>query len=135
MEWKFGLYLLLSFVIFTGCDSVVRVLYGVKNKTKKNIRVHVPNYQADFNNKYSAQIDTIIELKPKELLWVRISPSQIIVPWAVKSIYKKNPGICGLELIENDTVIALGCSRDHWKYKRRCSILKIRTRKPDKKRK
>lgn len=114
-------------VIFISCDAVNQLHYSVKNKTDKNIRIHVPNHPVDPNQGwFSERVDTIIEIEPKESLWVGTSPVDIDFPWATKNIYKQNPGICGLELIEDDTVITLDCTHKNWKYKKQWSTFEIK---------
>lgn len=109
------------------CDAVNHLHYSIQNKTERKISVHVPNYPIDNSQgNFSARVDTIIEIKPNESLWIETSPMDIDFPWATKNIYKEAPGICGLALIENDTVIKLDCSTASWKYKKRWSTLKIK---------
>ena len=126
---KFGKHILLGLVSVTlfACDAVNHLHYSVQNRTYKNIRIHVPNYPIDPNQgEFSAKVDTIIEIKPNESLWVGTSLMDINFPWATKNIYKESPGICGLELIENDTLVELDCTKSRWKYKKRWSTFKIK---------
>ncbi len=128
-KMKFGKHILLGLVSVTlfACDAVNHLHYSVQNRTYKNIRIHVPNYPIDPNQgEFSAKVDTIIEIKPNESLWVGTSLMDINFPWATKNIYKESPGICGLELIENDTLVELDCTKSSWKYKKRWSTLKIK---------
>lgn len=109
------------------CDAVNHIQYIVKNQTDQTIRLHIPHFPVDPNQgMLSQQVDTIIEVKPNEFLWVGTSPMDIDFPWAAKKIYKKSPGVCGIELIEKDTLINLDCTDSSWKYKRNCSTLKIK---------
>ena len=126
---KIGKYISISLISITliGCDAVNHLQYSVVNKTDKNIQIHIPNYPIDRNQGiFSAKVDTIILIQPKESLWVGTSPLDINFPWATKAIYKKHPGICGLERIENDTVIKLDCTKSSWKYKKRWSNFKLK---------
>lgn len=126
---KKGIYISIFVLsaILISCDAVNHLHYSVQNKTDKNIRIHVPNYPIDPNQgEFSTKVDTIIEIKPNESLWIGTSPMDIDFPWVTKNIYKKAPGICGLELIEIDTLILLDCTRENWRYKKRWSILKIK---------
>jgi hypothetical protein len=117
---------LTSITIFS-CDAVNHLQYAVQNKTDKNIRLHIPSYPVDPNQgEFSAKVDTIIEIRPNESLWVGISPMDIDFPWATKNIYKNTPGICGLTLVKNDTLIKLDCTNTSWKFKKRWSTLKIK---------
>ena len=126
---KTGKYIslcLLSVILYS-CSAVNHLYYSVQNKTDKNIRIHIPNYPIDPNQgEFSTRVGTIIEIKPNESIWVETSPMDIDFPWATKNIYKKTPGICGLELIESNTLIKLDCTYENWKYKKRWSTLKIK---------
>lgn len=114
-------------VILISCDAVNHLQYSVQNKTDKSIRLHVPSYPIDSSQgEFGAKVDTIIEVQPNESIWVGTSPVDIDFPWATKNIYKKAPGICGLELVQNDTLIKLGCTKSNWKYKKRWSTLKLK---------
>jgi hypothetical protein len=114
-------------IILISCDAVNHLHYAVQNKTDKNIRLHIPSYPVDPNQgEFSSKVDTIIEIRPNESLWVGISPMDIDFPWATKNIYKNTPGICGLGLVKNDTLIKLDCTNISWKYKKRWAILKIK---------
>ena len=120
---------LIAITLFS-CDAVNQLYYSVQNKTAKNIHLHIPNYPLEpHEGGFSAITDTIIEIKPNETIWVGTSLMDIDFPWATKNIYKETPGICGLELIKNDTVIKLDCTNSSWKYKKRWSTLKIRNTK------
>lgn len=111
------------------CDAVNRMGYLVRNSTDKPIYIRVPNYSRDMGG-YAASkleiVDTVIQIMPKESVLVNLSPMDIDFPWATKNIYRKTPGVCGLEQVEKDSIIPLGCSEEDWKYKRRTSILKIK---------
>jgi hypothetical protein len=124
-------YFLLAILALTivSCDAVNRLQYFVKNKTDQTIRVHISDYPIDLGREFSEAVDTLIELKPNASHWVGTSPMDIDFPWATKNIYKNVPGICGLELVQNDTIIPLDCTKSSWKYKRRCSTLKIKSTK------
>lgn len=117
----------IGFMLLHSCDSVNRVYYSVENKRNEEIRIHVPEYLIEpQKDVFSTRVDTIIGLKPGEAIWIATSPMKIGFPGTAKKIYKEGPGVCGLELIEKDTVIQLGCTKSEWKYSRRESILKIR---------
>ncbi len=129
---KIGNYILgtLAAIALFSCDAVNHLYYSVQNKTVKNIHLHIPYYPLEpLRGEFSAITDTIIEIKPNESIWLGTSLMDIDFPWATKNIYKENPGICGLELIKNDTVIKLDCSNSSWKYNKRWSTLKIRNTK------
>lgn len=114
----------LSFIL-TGCDRFLYVRYSVINETNKNIKVHVPQYPNNVEQIFlSNKIDTIIELKPGEQLRIG-SRSDIGFPWTTKKIYREHPGVCGLELIKNDSIIPLDCRTKDWHYKKKCSILTL----------
>lgn len=120
---------LTSFTLLS-CDAVNHLHYSVQNKTDHNIRLHIPRYPLDHNQgEFSATADTLIEILPNESLWVGTSPMEIDFPWATKNIYNNTPGICGLALVKNDTLIKLDCTNTSWKYKKRWSTLKIKERK------
>ncbi len=116
----------LTTLTFVSCDAVNRLQYFVKNKTDQTIHVHISAYPIDVGREFSEAVDTLIELKPNASHWVGTSPMDIDFPWATKNIYKKTPGICGLELVQNGAIIPLDCTKSSWKYKRRCSTLKIK---------
>lgn len=125
-EMKFLPQLIISFMLLTGCDAVNHLQYAIENKTDHTIRVHIPNYPIDpERQEFSTKVDTTIEIKPKESLWIGTSPMDIDFPWATKRIYEETPGICGLKSIEKDTVFELDCTKSSWKYKKRWSTLKI----------
>lgn len=122
-------YISITFTALTliSCDSVNHLHYAVENKTNEKIRIHAPSYPIDQNRgEFSAKVDTIIEISPNETLWVGTSAMDIDFPWATKNIYRKSPGICGLELVENDTLFKLDCTDSSWKYNKRWSTLKIK---------
>lgn len=113
-------------MLLTGCDAVNHLQYAIKNKTNHTIKIHIPDYPIDHQlQEFSARVDTILEIRPKESLWIGTSPMDIDFPWATKRIYEQTPGICGLESIENDTIIELDCTKRHWKYRKRWSTLEI----------
>lgn len=119
--------LLACSIYLYSCDAVIQLHYTVKNKRKESIKVHVPNYPTGKKlSPFSSKVDTIIEIQPNESMWIGSSMTDIDFPWATKTIYRKHPGICGLELIENDTIIPLDCSSETWKYRKRLSTLKIK---------
>ena len=114
-------------VALIACDAVNHLQYSLENKTDENIRIHIQNYPIDRNQGiFSAKVDTIIMISPKESIWVGTSPMDINFPWATKTIYKKSPGICGLERIEKDTILKLDCTKSSWKYKKRWSTLELK---------
>lgn len=116
----------LLFLILTSCDAVNHLQYYVQNKRNKSIKLHLPSYPiVSSQGEFSVKVDTIIEIQPNEKAWIRTSPMDIDFPWATKKIYKTNPGLCGLELIENDSLIKLGCTKSSWNYSKGCSTLKI----------
>ena len=120
-------YGLLLLIILNSCDAANHVFYSVKNNSKEHIKLHVPKFQTEpSKGAFSTTVDTIIKLTPDQSIWIGTSPMDIDFPWATKKIYRISPGICGLELIESDTVIKLDCSKSNWKYKRKQSILKIK---------
>ena len=113
--------------ILISCDAVNQLQYSVLNKTDKSKRLHVPRYPIDpSQGVFSVTVDTIIEVQPNQSVWVGTSPRDIDFPWATKNIYKKAPGICGLELVQNDSLIELDCTESRWKYKNRWSTLKLK---------
>ncbi len=119
--------IVLTAIILISCDAVNQLHYVVQNKTDKNIRLHISSYPVAPNQgEFSAKVDTIIEIRPNKSLWVGTSPMDIDFPWATKNIYKNTPGICGLELVENDTLIKLDCTNLSWEYIKRRSTLKIK---------
>jgi len=127
MRIKNYISIVLTAITLISCDAVNHLQYAVKNKTDKKIRLHIPSYPIDpSQGEFSAKVDTIIEIRPNESLWVGTSLMDLNFPWATKNIYKNTPGICGLELVENDTLIKLDCTNASWKYKKRWSILKIK---------
>lgn len=114
-------------ILLISCDAVNHLNYSVQNKTDKNIKIHIPNYPLEpSKGDFSVKVDTIINLSPNESIWVGTSQMDINFPWAIKNIYKEYPGICGLELIENDTLIKLDCTQSTWRYKKRWSRLRIK---------
>lgn len=117
----------LSAMFLLSCDAANHLQYAVKNKTDKIIRLHIPSYPVDSNQgEFSVKVDTLIEIRPNESIWVGSSPLIIDFPWATKKIYIKNPGLCGLELLEKDKLIQLDCTSANWKYKKRRSTLTIK---------
>lgn len=126
MNLKSYLLLLLVSMALISCDAVNQLRYSVRNDRSESIKVHIPNFPIEPNKgQFSARVDTIIEIRPKEELWIGTSPPDIDFPWATKRIYKKSPGICGIELVESESVIPLDCSKENWKYKKRWSTLEI----------
>ena len=126
---KLGKHITIAVVsmVLISCDAVNHLQYFVQNKTNNKIRIHIPYYPIDHNHgEFSAKVDTIIEIEPNESFWVGTSSMAIDFPWATKRIYKKFPGLCGLELIRNDTLFKLDCTELSWKYKKRKSTLKIK---------
>ncbi len=122
-------FLVLLFSLYIGlssCDAVNRLQYSLQNKTEETIRVRIPNFPIEpEKGEFSTRLDTIIEIAPGQSLWIGSSPTDINFPWATKNIYKEAPGICGLELIAQGSLIKLDCSKASWKYKKRWSTLKI----------
>lgn len=122
--------LLLTFVFFSialsSCDAVVHLFYSIENNTSESVRVFVPNYSSDHFSLYknSAPKDTILTLVPGEKFIVD-GASKIDFPWGAKNIYRDHPGKCGLKIVEQDTLIELGCSEAEWKYRRRTSNLEL----------
>lgn len=127
MKIKYYILVALTAITLISCDAVNHLRYSVQNKTDENIRIYIPNYPLDPNQgEFRAKVDTIIEIKPNESLWVGTSPMYIDFSWTTKNIYKQTPGICGLELVEKDTIIRLDCTNSSWKYKKKWSTLKIK---------
>lgn len=119
--------LIFTVLILTSCDAVIQLHYAVKNKSNKSIKIHVPQYPiGKKRNMFSPTVDTVLEIQPNQTVWIRSSMTDIDFPWATKNIYKKHPGVCGLELIKEDTVISLGCTSASWKYRKRWSTLKVK---------
>lgn len=122
-----GIIFLLTVVFLTGCDAVNRLFYVVENKTDSTVQLHVPDFPYEpEKGSFSSVTDTIIELLPNQKVWVGASLTDIDFPWATKNIYKNYPGICGLERIQNDTLVPLDCTKSAWKYTRKTSVLKIK---------
>ncbi len=105
---------------FFSCDAVNHLHYMVENKTDQPVLIHVPRYEIqEGKGAFNSKKDTILVLKPKEKIWIAASLMDIDFPWATKKIYREHPGICGLELIEKDSVIPLNCDQSSWKYSSR----------------
>ena len=86
---------------FFSCDAVNHLHYMVENKTDQPVLIHVPRYEIqEGKGAFNIKKDTILVLKPKEKIWIAASLMDIDFPWATKKIYREQPGICGLELIE-----------------------------------
>ena len=119
-------YALGFLVLFTSCDALLTMSYSVKNKTKKEITVFVPNFPVAYNSiSFNQQKDTFITLLPNQELIVGRN-SKIDFPWARKNIYRKHPGICGIQRIDQQNIVKLGCTKKEWKYWKGVSTLRIK---------
>lgn len=113
-------------MLLMSCDATLRMTYIVENKSNSDIKLLIPNFPTDsIFNAYSPQKDTIIILKPTQKVMIG-SLEKIDFPWTTKKIYKTNPGICGIQLIENQSTKIIDCSSKTWKYKNRYSKLSIK---------
>lgn len=118
--------LLFPVLSLMGCDAMLFMTYTVENRSRNDVTVYLPVYPVDGVIKYLGESkDTILVLKPREKLTIAMD-SKIDFPWAARNIYKRNPGICGIQKIQADTTINMGCSRSEWKYRNGTSNLRIR---------
>lgn len=116
-------YLIVAILFLTGCDAMVHMVYVVKNQSKNEMTLFVPNYPVDnLLTVYGKRKDTTLILKPKESIVVGIN-SKIDFPWGRKNIYRFDPGMCGLKKINHDISLDLGCSKKEWKYRNGMSIM------------
>lgn len=113
--------------LLMSCDAMVHLSYSVENKTSEPIQVFIPNYSEDHFSLYTldARRDTTMVLQPKEKMVIG-GASKIDFPWGAKNIYREYPGICGVKMVKQDTMIELGCSKSEWKYHRQNTNLKIK---------
>jgi hypothetical protein len=130
MRWfrKIYSYLLVSLILVlsTSCDAMLTMSYAVKNKSKNNIGLYIPNYPSEGNfDKFSKRRDTLIWLLPNEEIIVGRN-SKIDFPWATKNIYRNQPGICGIEVIKPELIEIIGYTKKEWKYRNGVSILRIK---------
>lgn len=119
----YGMFLITA----VGCDAVNQVFYTVENRTDKSVYIRVPNFPTDPGNGfYSETKDSTIEIGAHEEKVVGVSPMDISFPWGSRRIYKETPGICGIQRVENDSVITLDCTRKSWHYRSGCATYKIK---------
>ena len=120
------LYALGFLVLCTSCDAMLTMIYSVKNKTKNEIQLIVPNLPINNNNLYFGEKkDSFLILLPNQEIIVG-SNFKIDFPWARKNIYRKHPGICGIQRIDQQNIVKLGCSKKEWKYWKGVSTLRIK---------
>lgn len=114
-------------ILLSSCDAWLNMTYTVENKTKTDVNVFIPNFptEGSFCGLYSNITDTILTLKPKQVVTVGCI-SDLDFPFATRNMYRSNPGKCGIKIVESDTMKNLGCSKKEWKYFRRNSNLKIK---------
>ena len=117
------------FLFFTGfllmsCDAYVSLPYVAKNKSSRPVKVFVPYYQA--GGSFSKGVDTALIIPPHSTVFLGSTMPRVTGPiGALKRVYRGAPGLCGLKMIQADTV-EIGCSRKEWKLRRGVSVLKIR---------
>jgi hypothetical protein len=120
------LYALGFLVLCTSCDAMLTMTYSVKNKTKNEIQLFVPNLPINNSNLYFGEKkDSFLILLPNQEIIVG-SNFKIDFPWARKNIYRKHPGICGIQRIDQQNTVKLGCSKKEWKYWKGVSTLRIK---------
>ena len=120
------LYALGFLVLCTSCDAKLTMIYSVKNKTKNEIQLFVPNLPINNSNLYFGEKkDSFLILLPNQEIIVG-SNFKIDFPWARKNIYRKHPGICGIQRIDQQNIVKLGCSKKEWKYWKGVSTLRIK---------
>jgi hypothetical protein len=121
-------FLALAFLL-TSCDALLLMSYSIENKSKKDVRLFVPNAivsSEGYFDRLSEVKDTVVLLKKGETFVIGYE-MKIDFPWGTKNIYKNKPGICGLKnLTSADSYCEYGCTKKEWKYKRRNSTLIIR---------
>jgi hypothetical protein len=124
------LFILLALAIFvTSCDAMLLMSYSIENKSKNEVRLFVPNAIGSSKGYFghlSEAKDTIVLLKKDESMVISYA-MKIDFPWARKTIYKDQPGICGIKKSTSaDSLFEYGCSKKEWKYKHGNSVLIIK---------
>lgn len=124
----FQLFLIITSLGFlTSCDAVNHLFYDIKNKTNTTVDLFIPYFISDFSRGESSdRVDTVIRIAPNQRLAISMSMMDIGFPWSTKEIYKESPGVCGLEILQPDTIIPIDCTKKEWKYWRGTSTLKIK---------
>ena len=127
------LHLLFSFIfasciiiLLSSCDALLIMSYSVKNRSKKEIMVFVPNFPVDgIYGHFKERKDTFITLLPNQEIIVGLN-TNIDFPWATKNIYRSQPGICGIKVMKSELIERIGCTKKEWKYRKGVSTLKIK---------
>lgn len=109
--------------IMTACDAVNRVNYTVINDSKYAVELFIPNFP--INQNLMNTRDTVILIPADSVLLVGTSIPAIDFPWNTKKIYDKQPGKCGMKIIEIEEEKEIPCDHSNWKYRKRSSAFKI----------
>jgi len=110
-----SIIVLLLAAVLTSCDANLILPYKVENRTNNNISLKIKNYPLQ-NSAYFSKVDTIIELKPKEIVTVAYS-NGIGFPWERKKLFKKNSSVHNFEIEPNNLINSIDNKKEHWRYK------------------